>query len=68
MNKVEILEKALDNVLDRRLKALDLLLESLGSPDKALGKPYATLTGGQLIHQAPHNSLRRMVVERYQRF
>jgi hypothetical protein len=49
MNRVEILETALDRVVDKRLKALDRVLADMGAPDKALDKPYATFDGRQII-------------------
>ncbi|MFA5377161.1 MAG: hypothetical protein WC455_15525 [Dehalococcoidia bacterium] len=50
MNKLEVYSTAIDNVIQRRLKAFDLFLEELGSPEKMLKKPYATIDGAQVLY------------------
>ncbi|MFA5037425.1 MAG: hypothetical protein WC479_09650 [Candidatus Izemoplasmatales bacterium] len=50
MNKMEVYTKALDNVVQRKLKAFDLFLAEIGSPDKVLDKPYSTFDGQQLLY------------------
>jgi len=50
LNRVEILSKSLDNVVARQSLAFDATLKSLGSPDKAIGKPYATFDGTQVVY------------------